>query len=365
MQLANEQRKKVFACGSPYGAGGIGQHFAQLVESARDCDELDRYYAKRAKPGDALGHDVASTLAKWTSTYTPVRFSPGWTNYVNKELADRAVARHLARPIGSFVGFAGESLHCFRRARAEGAAQLELVSANSHANNLQRLHEQAAHSTGIRDTWLSALLHRKMLREYEMADIIHVHSEYVRQSFLDEGVSAHKLQRMYLEIDNRFRPAPYSDDGVFRVVYVGRIDATKGLPLLLQAFSELATRNAELCLVGGWSTRGMKVYMKQWLDRDDRITVAPGDPVSVLQQADVFVHPTFEDGFGYAPMEALACGVPAIVTEDTGMKEYVAEGKNGYIVPTGDWKAILECMRRIRQHPLRSAHSHLNVKSAA
>jgi len=41
-------------------------------------------------------------------------------------------------------------------------------------------------------------------------------------------------------------------------------------------------------------------------------------------------------------MEAIACGVPVIVTENTGMKEYVKEGVNGYIVPTGSYKAILE-----------------------
>ena len=356
---------KVFACGSPYGAGGIGQHFAQLVESARTCGELGRYYAKRAKPNDDLGHEVASALARWVCRYTPVRFSPAATNYVNKELADRSVARHLTQPVGSFVGFSGESLHCFRKAQSVGGAQLELVSANSHASNLQRLHEHAARTTGIRDTWLSRPLHRKMLLEYEMADVIHVHAEYVQQSFLAEGVPAHKLRRMYLDVDERFRPAPPPGDGVFRVVYVGRLDATKGIPLLLQAFSAISTRDAELCLVGGWSTRGMKAYIKQWLDRDDRITVAPGDPLPAFQRADVFVHPTFEDGFGYAPVEALACGVPAIVTEDTGMKEYVEEGQNGYIVPTGDWKALLDRMEHIRKYPLRASLSHLVAKGIA
>jgi glycosyltransferase involved in cell wall biosynthesis len=68
-----------------------------------------------------------------------------------------------------------------------------------------------------------------------------------------------------------------------------------------------------------------------------------------LQQADVYVHPSFEDGFAYAPMEALACKVPVIVTPDTGMKEYVQEGINGYVVPTGDWEAILERLEQLRR----------------
>jgi hypothetical protein len=60
----------------------------------------------------------------------------------------------------------------------------------------------------------------------------------------------------------------------------------------------------------------------------------------------------FEDGFAYAPMEALACKVPVIVTQDTGMKEYVQEGINGYVVPTGDWEAILERLEQLRRSSL-------------
>ena len=46
-------------------------------------------------------------------------------------------------------------------------------------------------------------------------------------------------------------------------------------------------------------------------------------------------------------MEAMMCGVPVIVTEDTGMKENVIEGENGYVVPTGSWEAILEQMYQV------------------
>src|SRR5690554_7526123 len=123
---------RVFACSSPYGEGGIGQHFAQLVEEARVTGELDRYYAKRPRSDDEVGYAVSSASARWLCRYTPVRFSPSWTNFVNKELADRKVARHLTHPTDRFVGFAGESLRCFQRARSVGASQLELVAANSH-----------------------------------------------------------------------------------------------------------------------------------------------------------------------------------------------------------------------------------------
>jgi glycosyltransferase involved in cell wall biosynthesis len=62
----------------------------------------------------------------------------------------------------------------------------------------------------------------------------------------------------------------------------------------------------------------------------------------------VFVHPSFEDGFGLAPAEALAAGVPAIVTEDTGMKEQIVAGRNGYVVPTGDAGSLADALADVR-----------------
>jgi glycosyltransferase involved in cell wall biosynthesis len=83
---------------------------------------------------------------------------------------------------------------------------------------------------------------------------------------------------------------------------------------------------------------------------DKRIVHAPGDPLEHLRTAGLCVHPTFEDGFAYAPAEALACGVPALVSEDTGMKELIDPGVNGLVLPTGDIdafsEAIAACYRR-------------------
>ena len=87
--------------------------------------------------------------------------------------------------------------------------------------------------------------------------------------------------------------------------------------------------------------------MEDWITREPRIKIRPGDPLPVLHTADVFVNPSYQDGLGYAPLEALACNVPVIVTEDTGMKESVVDGQNGYIIPTGDGAALLDRLCRL------------------
>lgn len=352
---------RVLACNSPYGQGGIGQHFAQLVEESRADGLLGHYFAYSVEPGDEdVGHVL--TPSRWDRAlveYTPLRWSPGWKNYVINERYDRQVASVLEGPLDRFMGFAGKSLRAFRRARELGATHLELIAPNSHVENVARLHARAATDSGVADSWLNRTQLRKTLQEYGLADRIYVHSDYVRDTFLAAGFSPAKLRRTDLQVDSRFQPpARRPADDVFRVVYVGRLDATKGVPLLLDVFDRLDVPRKELTLVGGWATRAMRTFMAPWLRRTD-VCHTPGDPLPALQAADVFVHPSYEDGFGYAPMEALACGVPVIVTEDTGMKEHVREGLNGFVVPTGSADALLDRLRTVAARPLARSSSLL------
>src|SRR5207248_1915609 len=182
-------------------------------------------------------------------------------------------------------------------------------------------------------------------------------SEYSRSSFMEEGIADNRLIRIKYPIDARFSAAATRPDDEFRVVYTGTITVTKGVPVLLDAFARLADPDARLTLIGGSSTRGMRRYLESRLREDSRVSIAPGDPLPHLQSAHVYVHPSFQEGFGYAPMEALACGVPVIVTEDTGMKEHVREGVNGFVVPTGDADAILDRLEYLARHPLRGTFS--------
>ncbi|MFP4228867.1 MAG: glycosyltransferase family 4 protein [Salinivenus sp.] len=345
---------RVLSCQSAYGRGGVGQHFAHLVEETKATVGLAYYLNSRPNPDDGpAGRKVSDAVYQRLYQWTPLRYSTGWSSYLKNDLFDRRAASTLDEPAERFMGFVGQALHSFERADALGFKELELVAVNSHVDNVRRLHDQAARQWSHDDSWLNDWHRRKTLAEYERADRIFVHSEYTRQSFLDAGVPESKLERTDLTPAPRFvPPSSRPDDDIFRVVYVGRVDITKGIPVLLEAFSRLPDP-AELTIVGGWATRHMKAYMQSWLDREPRLRMAPGDPLPALHAADVFVHPSYEDGFGYAPAEAMACGVPVIVTEDTGMKEYVTEGENGYIVPTGSVDALHERLSHLRRHPIR------------
>lgn len=341
----------VIAGAAPYGVAGVGQHLAQIVEEARAAGNLSRYYASAIQNNDSQGRAIEIPALKWLFRYTPLRFSEAGQIYVAGELFARAVAARLHQS-DVFHTFSYHALQSLREARSLGCRELRLESASVHVNRVCRQQESARRTCGISEGWASAALQRRAVGEYELADSIYVSSQLAHDSFIQEGVPAERLRRRHLRVDPRFQPGPLrTDDGVFRIVAVGSLSVLKGTPTLLEAFARLKTQHAELIFVGGWGTRAMRRLVQSHLHRDSRIQHLPGDPLTCLQRANVCVHASFTDGFGYAPMEALACRVPVIVTDQTGMKEHVREGENGYVVPAGSVEALTARLEHLLRNP--------------
>jgi len=85
----------------------------------------------------------------------------------------------------------------------------------------------------------------------------------------------------------------------------------------------------------------------------------------LLNGADVYVSTSLSDGASASLMEALACGLPVIVTDIPGNKEWVRDGKNGFLVPVCDSEALARQVTRIlRDEHLMSSMKKANVKIA-
>jgi glycosyltransferase involved in cell wall biosynthesis len=86
-----------------------------------------------------------------------------------------------------------------------------------------------------------------------------------------------------------------------------------------------------------------------------------------LQSADVFVLPSLEDGFARTVAEALACGLPAVVTPNTGARDLIEPGVNGEIVPIRDpasiAEAVLKCWERELNPPAAKLQERLSFQA--
>src|ERR1700733_6303029 len=272
-----------------------------------------------------------------------LRYTPGWVNLRRSIAFDRYAAQRLP-DAEHLIAFNGQALAQFAAAKQAHYRSVSLLSANSHMQNVVRQHAKALRRYPLERSWASRLL-RRNLAEYERADCVYVASRYTWDSFLEQGYPEARLSLFPFVPDSRFlaEQEPVDAD-TFDIVFSGRLTVDKGIPLLVDAVRRLAHKDLRLVLVGGWSSRGMRRFLQDAVARDPRISVGPGDPLPRLRRARLCAHPTYEDGFAYAPVEALAYGVPALVSEDTGMKDLIDPGVNGLILPTGDLAALIEAI---------------------
>jgi glycosyltransferase involved in cell wall biosynthesis len=187
--------------------------------------------------------------------------------------------------------------------------------------------------------------------EHERAARIVAASSFTRQSLVDNGVDPAKIRVNPYGVDcERFAVRPRSGPRPLRFLFVGLVNARKGVPLLIEAWRNLRAAGAELWLVGNASaaTRallpelaGLKV-----------IGAVPHEEIGPLvQQCDVLVFPSYFEGFGLVLLEAMACGLPVITTTATAGPDIVTEGQEGWIIEPGNLAALEEKMTYCLEHP--------------
>jgi glycosyltransferase involved in cell wall biosynthesis len=334
----------VVSCPAPFGAGGLGRHLNEIVEALARKEQPCECICGSTRAAEQGAESRRLRVPPLTTVLAPaMRLSPSWRHWrTSVEFDDYAAAR---LPHGEhLIAFNGTSLAQLAAARRMRFASISLMSANSHMRRVVRQHERAYRQYPLERPWATHLLKRNLL-EYERSDRILVASRYGWESFVEEGFSEEALSLFPLTPDPRYEPAGERVvSATFDIAYVGSLTVNKGVPLLIDAFGRLPGPDLRLVLVGGWKTRGMRRFIGEACARDSRISVCPGDPLPHLQAARLCVHAAYEDGFAYAPAEALACGVPVLVSEDTGMKDLIDPGVTGRILPTGDLSALTEAM---------------------
>jgi glycosyltransferase involved in cell wall biosynthesis len=182
--------------------------------------------------------------------------------------------------------------------------------------------------------------------EYELADRIRVSSEWAKGSLISYGVSNKKIQVVPQPLNLiRFRPSPTGvcRTGPLQVLYVGSLNLAKGFQYLTRAIRRLGAHKVDLEIVGATGTRAARrVFQNE--RRGINVTAAPGDPLLAYQRAEIFVLPSLHDGFGFVVGEAMACGLPVIVTENCGASSWIRNGKTGWIIPPGRDDALADAM---------------------
>jgi glycosyltransferase involved in cell wall biosynthesis len=158
-----------------------------------------------------------------------------------------------------------------------------------------------------------------------------------------------------------------SDD--FVLVCPARLSPQKGISVLLQALARCKQRGLRFrCMILGDGPLGdMLRQQSQELGLMDRVVFEgfKKDIRPYLHSADAFVLTSYSEGLPFAILEAMACGLPCIVTDVGGNTEAVTHEVHGLIVPPGSVDATADAISYIATHPIESAQMSRMARARA
>ncbi len=171
-----------------------------------------------------------------------------------------------------------------------------------------------------------------------------------RMALVYHGVD---LDQMNPARRQRLREEARSDlrlsESAFAILLIGNDWKNKGLRCLTEAVGSLGI--PQLCiLVVGHDKSFSYPHMLRRSGLENRMTILPIVPQveSYYAAADMYAGPSLEDSFGMPPLEAMACGLPVIVSRQAGVSELVRHGVDGFVLedPT-DSRQLAELIQRI------------------
>jgi glycosyltransferase involved in cell wall biosynthesis len=278
-------------------------------------------------------------LADLAVGFNPI---PNQPYIVNDMLFDATVALNIDE-CDVFHGWTGHSLYTMRELGKDTVKIVNLFSAHIE-DQAKILNPEMKMLYGEVQPMVSEMNIEKVTRELEMADIIHVPSEFIFRTLQSRGLGDKTVINPFGVNLDQFKMSKADRDGKFRVIFVGSNWLRKGLIYLLEAWKKLNLKNAEL-IVAGVREPVMELpnVTYGWYSHDEL--------VDLYNSSNVFCLPALEDGCPLVTYEAMACNLPVIISHNTGTAQMVRHGHNGFVVPVKDVEAIMDSIKKIYDEP--------------
>ena len=293
-----------------------------------------------------LGWLPHATRHRWShQLYTSVR-----------EAVARAACRHVEHS-DCVVAYEGFALPAFAAAKALGGRSVVLNYPVAHHRLRRRIRlEENEREPEFAVTWPDfddwpAGHEERLDEEIRQADAVLVGSTYASESFVTEGIERAKMQVVPYGVDlQTFTPGPArSAAGGFKAIYAGQLTQRKGLSYLLRGYRKFARHDTSMTLVG--SIVGGDVPLRPYADLVTHVAHQTRPALaSMYRDADAFVFPTLIEGMPLVVLEAMACGLPVIVTAN-GPGDIVRDGIDGFVIPERDEDAVCDRLDRLYRDP--------------
>jgi hypothetical protein len=336
------------------------QHSHQAALALERAGRLAGYWAGvPSRPGQYRG--IAGWMARHAHRYAPVDLPDERARWLPvavvlrrlgralpvraEQVVDFAACRAFDRQVAGGIGRAGagavlaceiSALDTFRAAKRVG--MVTILDAPSFHHAVQDRATPAAEAP-----WLHERIVNVKRAEIALADHVITVSDLARAGYVEAGVPDARVHAVAVGADTRlFHPGAGGARDLSApctFLFTGATIHRKGIDVLLQAFAELRRSHpgaARLVVVGPRGDSHALLERPENHDVEVRPAVAQAELVELYRRADCFVLPSRHDSFGMAVIEAMACGLPVIVSEMVGAREAVEEGRSGWVLPLAD-----------------------------
>lgn len=257
--------------------------------------------------------------------------------YIGKEF-DRWVAKKLKNmDFDIFIGYELSSLKSFEYSKKNNKICIYDLSIVAYNFQIE-----------VFEKYLKIPYEREVIlkkkREIELADYFLVPSEVVKKSLIELNIPENKIFKIPYGTDLKvFSPKKeYKKGKKLKIIFVGNISFCKGIEILLKAMDELKNKiEFELNIVGGKG--GAERILKRYEGICRYYSFLPHEELKRLyKENDIFIFPSFLEGFAQVVLEAMVSGLPVIVSDRAGSNDVVRNGIDGFIIPAGDVNALKE-----------------------
>lgn len=300
-----------------------------------------------------LLNGIYARLAVKLPMQIPISLRDRVTESVHHQFSNR-LSHHVPPESDIFIGLSSFCLEAIKRAKDNGI--ITIVDHGSlHQKTERQLLEEEAGIVGLKaeEFFAPDWIIEKEDKEFNAADYVIVLSNAAKKSLVDAGIDSEKIFVNQCGVDlKNFYPL-VKQDKIFRIIYCGGVIPRKGLHYLVKAFSELKLPNAELCIVGNRTYSFFVDFLSQYdLNNVKFIDPVPqNELVNIYSQGSMFALPSVADGFGMVVPQAMACGLPAVVSENVGASDIITDGVDGFIVPIRDVETLKNKILKLYEQP--------------
>jgi alpha-maltose-1-phosphate synthase len=340
-----------------FSSASLGDMFSLLPASIRS--ELARRNFSDVAEGQVVSVAPIREITRLVSQKLGLEFlthqETGWASVdAVYHAVDRAAAKRIrTSPEGITAVHAYEdgALETFKAAMKHGIARIYELPIGYWRTHGRLCDEEANFSPEWAHTWQassdSAAKLKRKDKELALASHIIVPSQFVANSLKEYQGVLPPVSIIPYGCPESIKPESRSwySGGKLKLLYVGGLTQRKGLSYLLDAVIRLGDA-VELTIIGTGSG-GLLL--------DNRHRYLGSVPHSVvldeLRQHDIFLFPTFFEGYSLAVAEALSQGLPVVTTQNSGVADIIEDGKQGWIVPVRDSEAIASRLQQCLDTP--------------